>query len=82
MKCGILFRKGSLWIGVHWSKGNRRLCINLIPCVTFWITLKYGNVPGSTVDVVKWTRDEYRKPFFPKDRPTQTRRKVTDLFDF
>lgn len=46
MRYGILFRPGSLWVGAHWSKGNRRLCINLIPCVTIWITLRGGVVPG------------------------------------
>lgn len=45
MKCGWLVRKGSLWIGAHWSPENRRWCINLIPCVTFWITLKGGKSP-------------------------------------
>jgi hypothetical protein len=45
MKYGLLFRSGSMWIGVHWSKQNRRFCINLIPFVTLWITLKGGNVP-------------------------------------
>lgn len=45
IKCGILVRRGSLWIGAHWSPGNRRWCINLIPCVTFWITLPGGNTP-------------------------------------
>ncbi|UJM85293.1 hypothetical protein [Rhodanobacter denitrificans] len=45
MKKGLLFRPGSLWIGVHWSRHNRRFCINLIPCVTIWITLAGGNTP-------------------------------------
>jgi hypothetical protein len=44
-KCGLLFRIGSMWIGYHWSRKNRRICINLIPIVTFWITLPGGNVP-------------------------------------
>lgn len=45
MNCGLLFRKGSLWIGAHWSPNHRRWCINLIPCVTFWITLEGGTPP-------------------------------------
>lgn len=45
MKAGLLFRWGSLWIGAHWSPYNRRLCINLVPCVTFWITAPGGVVP-------------------------------------
>lgn len=45
MKAGILVRGGSAWVGVHWSSFNRRFCINLVPFVTIWITLKGGNVP-------------------------------------
>lgn len=45
MKAGVLLRLGSAWIGVHWSPYNRRFCINLVPFVTIWITLKGGNVP-------------------------------------
>jgi len=41
MKCGLLFRLGSFWIGAHWSAENGRLCVNLIPCMTIWI----GNPP-------------------------------------
>jgi len=45
MKYGLIFRPGSLWFGVHWSSYNKRFCINLIPCVTLWITLPGGNTP-------------------------------------
>jgi len=45
MKHGWLFRLGSLWIGAHWSPANKRLCINLIPCVTLWIVWPGGVVP-------------------------------------
>lgn len=34
VRWGILFRGGSCWVGVHWSRDNRRFCINLIPFVT------------------------------------------------
>jgi hypothetical protein len=40
-RCGIIFRIGSLWVGAHWSGENRRLCVNLVPCVTIW----FGNPP-------------------------------------
>lgn len=42
---GILFRLGSFWIGAHWSSENRRLCVNLVPCVTIW----FGNPPAKSV---------------------------------
>ena len=42
---GALFRPGSLWIGAHYSKANRRWCINLLPMVTFWLCLKGGRRP-------------------------------------
>lgn len=45
MKFGLLFRFGSFWVGAHWSRRNRRLCVNPIPCVTIWITLKGGTPP-------------------------------------
>ena len=44
-KCGWLVNKGSAWLGVHYSRANRRWCINLIPCVTLWITKPGGNTP-------------------------------------
>jgi hypothetical protein len=40
-KIGFLFRLGSFWIGVHYSKNTRRTCINFLPCCTIWI----GNKP-------------------------------------
>ena len=45
MRCGLLARMGSFWIGMHYSKWDRRLCINLLPCVTFWIALPGGTLP-------------------------------------
>jgi hypothetical protein len=45
MRAGILFRLGSIWMGAHWSAQNKRLCINLIPCVTLWVVLPGGAVP-------------------------------------
>lgn len=45
MKAGMLFRWGSLWIGVHYSPANKRFCINLLPCVTVWVTLAGGITP-------------------------------------
>lgn len=44
-RCGLLFRPGSCWIGVHWSRYNRRFCINVVPFVTFWVTLPGGITP-------------------------------------
>lgn len=44
-QCGVLARWGSFWVGWHWSPYNRRVCINLVPCVTVWVTLKGGNTP-------------------------------------
>lgn len=44
MKAGIIVRYWSVWIGFHYSVFNKRLCLNIIPCLTIWITLK-GGVP-------------------------------------
>lgn len=45
MRCGLLFNCRALWIGAHYSSFNRRLCVNLLPCMTVWVTLKGGNAP-------------------------------------
>jgi len=42
---GFIFRWGSGWVGYHWSPRERRLCINLLPWTTFWITAPGGEVP-------------------------------------
>ncbi|WP_156459821.1 MULTISPECIES: hypothetical protein [unclassified Mesorhizobium] len=42
---GVLFRPGSLWIGLHWSRRNRRLCVNLLPCCTLWLIWPGGVRP-------------------------------------
>ena len=44
-RMGLKFRLGSLWMGAHWSPQNKRLCINLIPCVTLWVVLPGGVAP-------------------------------------
>ena len=40
----LLVRKGSLWVGAHWSPYNQRLCINLLPCITIKIDFLYKEV--------------------------------------
>lgn len=46
MKMGTFFRLKSFWIGFHYSDFNKRLCINLLPCWTIWITFKGGKEPN------------------------------------
>jgi hypothetical protein len=45
VEAGWLLRPGSLCIGAHYSRHNRRWCINLLPMVTLWICLKGGRRP-------------------------------------
>lgn len=45
LKCGFLFQCGGFWMGVHYSKYNRRFCVNFLPCCTFWVTLAGGKTP-------------------------------------
>lgn len=45
LTCGLKVRLGSFWIGAHWSPQNKRLCINLIPCVTLWVVFPGGVKP-------------------------------------
>ena len=43
--CGWLFRWGSCWVGFHWSSYNKRICLNLLPFITFWMVFKGGKIP-------------------------------------
>lgn len=52
-KFGILFRPVSLWVGAHWSPLNKRLCVNLIPFFTVWVTTKDGQVPKQGFDIYR-----------------------------
>ncbi|QDB70106.1 hypothetical protein [Curvibacter phage TJ1] len=45
MERGWIFNKGALWIGAHYSPFNRRWCINVLPCVTFWTAMPGGKAP-------------------------------------
>ena len=58
MKIGILFRWSSFWIGAHWSPYNRRLCVNLVPFITFWITAPGGGTPYEGFDIYRSDRAE------------------------
>jgi len=51
MKYGILFKPNSFWVGAHYSKFNKRLCVNPIPFVTFWLTLKGGKTPRDSRNI-------------------------------
>lgn len=42
---GLCIQPGGVWVGAHWSKHNRRLCVNLLPCVTLWFTAVGGKQP-------------------------------------
>ncbi len=42
---GLLFNYRALWIGMHGSKPNGRLCINLLPCLTVWVCRPGGKQP-------------------------------------
>ncbi len=43
---GFIFRWKSFWLGLHYSDYNKRYCLNIIPCVTFWWIGKGGKMPG------------------------------------
>ncbi len=42
---GLLFNPGAWWIGVHYSPGNKRFCVNLLPMLTIWYILPGGTEP-------------------------------------
>lgn len=45
MKCQLLVRWYSMWIGIHYAPYHKRICVNIIPFVTICITMKGGNPP-------------------------------------
>lgn len=45
MKLGFLTRKGSMWIGLHYSPYHKRGCLNILPCLTVWFTANDGHIP-------------------------------------
>lgn len=77
---GILFRWVSWWVGAHWSSKNRRLCLNLVPMVTIWITWSGGRVPLEGFDICR-TDDQWKAKYDllaraadfigPKSTPTE-----------
>lgn len=58
MKWGILCRWQSWWVGAHWSPYNKRLCVNLIPLVTVWFTVKGGVTPEQGFTIYRSDREE------------------------
>ena len=48
MRCGVLYQPGGLWIGAHYSPFCKRWCINLVPCITFWVAFEGGKIPHTT----------------------------------
>lgn len=42
---GLLVNWRALWVGAHYSKHDKRLCLNLLPCVTLWWTKPGGKLP-------------------------------------
>lgn len=42
---GVKFSFAHAWVGAHWCKFNKRICITLIPFVTIWIAFKGGFRP-------------------------------------
>lgn len=42
---GLLFNWRAFWIGWHYSPAHKRLCINLLPCLTVWYVKPGGMLP-------------------------------------
>ncbi len=42
---GLLFNPRAWWVGVHYSSRDKRWCINIVPCLTVWITRSGGSTP-------------------------------------
>jgi hypothetical protein len=59
---GLLLRKESWWIGIHWSPYNRRFCINIFPMLTLWIAFDDGKVPRQGFDIFRTDATQKNKP--------------------
>ncbi len=44
-KAGLVLNWRAGWIGANWGSYNRRLCVNVLPFVTVWITMPGGQEP-------------------------------------
>lgn len=42
---GLLLNKHAAWVGLHYSRWNRRACLNVLPFVTIWLSLEGGTEP-------------------------------------
>lgn len=42
---GLLLNPKALWVGGHYSAHNKRLCVNIFPCLTIWWAQPGGNLP-------------------------------------
>ena len=46
---GGLIQPGGLWIGAHYSKTEKRWCVNFLPCLTIYLVFAGGNIPKRKV---------------------------------
>jgi len=60
MKVGLIFRPFSFWIGIHYSKYNKRFCINIIPFITIRIVKNGGKAPGKINEIMEQIFEEIR----------------------
>lgn len=42
---GVLVNWRAFWVGAHYSKQDKRLCVNIVPCVTVWWAQPGGRCP-------------------------------------
>lgn len=42
---GLLVNWRAAWVGAHYSKQDKRLCVNLLPFVTIWWAQPGGRCP-------------------------------------
>lgn len=42
---GLLYNPHAWWLGVQYSNACHRWCINLVPCLTFWVRGFGGHEP-------------------------------------
>lgn len=53
MRFGFLPHLSAFWVGVHWSPYYRRLCINVVPCLTVFVVFPGGKTPAEAKQTTK-----------------------------
>lgn len=69
-------------MGAHWSPYNRRLCVNLVPFITVWVTARDGITPNKGTNIYRSDMDERIKKAVAAEherRFCQTQKQISNI---